>query len=772
MYTKSRIIKNIPMNPFSRMPHFHLWKFSWFFAVLLGAFLILMFGWYVSSLPDVAVQTNTNTANVNTATANINNTVAVTNINTNTAPMTVPANQTDYTGWKTTTYQRADHGLTFQTPPTWSIGDGNMGQKESETLVSGSYRDDNGTYVSVNITFYNNASPLDQWITDHRQAITRHEDDWEQIITQSTLTINNEDVPAMTVTERYIGQNAPSSAPSRTVYYYFLHDTRVYEIAVSGDTALADALQPTIKHILETFTFITPKPVITIQAETSKKDVGVKNAPALAVDWLAAPETLNIQDPIFDIHNENGMVPYARAFYKAGTVTNGIYKNDAIVDILETPEGPAFGLTLYRAVLDPTTKHYTYLEKYSSTLEYLPGNFHYDSTATIPDMALPTSIAVPNTGHTIEQETYQYNWPFVQYASLEKVFTDAKAGQIYYDEASHCFIAKTLDGIAVSYHYSLSFANTAASKEAFESARVVPKVTWTGGTSVTAEYTYNEPTGGCGSSYCQALYNAEDIGGATSLKQVGTTNNGDPIYAYRDNNDQHLKDIYQSYAVPAQDQKKTYEQFVADHAIFYWEDPFGRYLRFRKYDFLPAVECGKPVIYLYPTKATNVNVQVQPTGGLTVTEPAYGNNGWTVLAKPDGTLTAKNGTTYPYLFWEGRGINYAAPQQGFVVARNNVGAFLDSKLAVLGLNEKERADFKEFWQPRLEKSPFVFVTFVSKQDFDRIAPLTVTPKPDSVIRVFMDYRPLEKPMTVQPQQLATPVRTGFTVVEWGGALHQ
>ena len=47
-------------------------------------------------------------------------------------------------------------------------------------------------------------------------------------------------------------------------------------------------------------------------------------------------------------------------------------------------------------------------------------------------------------------------------------------------------------------------------------------------------------------------------------------------------------------------------------------------------------------------------------------------------------------------------------------------------------------------------------------------PLTVTPKPDNVIRVMMDFKGLSKKIDVKEQQLITPDRTGYTVVEWGG----
>ncbi len=49
------------------------------------------------------------------------------------------------------------------------------------------------------------------------------------------------------------------------------------------------------------------------------------------------------------------------------------------------------------------------------------------------------------------------------------------------------------------------------------------------------------------------------------------------------------------------------------------------------------------------------------------------------------------------------------------------------------------------------------------------AKLNITPTPDSLLRVFMAYVPLEEAVNIQPQQLETFKRNGFTVVEWGGS---
>ena len=59
---------------------------------------------------------------------------------------------------------------------------------------------------------------------------------------------------------------------------------------------------------------------------------------------------------------------------------------------------------------------------------------------------------------------------------------------------------------------------------------------------------------------------------------------------------------------------------------------------------------GKPVIYLYPMEEEIINVKLDYDGELTSTYPTY-NDGWTVKAKPDGTLTnLEDNREYSYLF--------------------------------------------------------------------------------------------------------------------------
>lgn len=174
----------------------------------------------------------------------------------------------------------------------------------------------------------------------------------------------------------------------------------------------------------------------------------------------------------------------------------------------------------------------------------------------------------------------------------------------------------------------------------------------------------------------------------------------------------------------------------------------------------------KPVIYLYPEEETQVSVKLTTDGGLTCTYPAYGN-GWNVTAAPDGTLTDENGQTYNYLYWEGRSSAQYDFSKGFCVKGEDTAAFLEDALEKLGLNRREANEFIVYWLPQMQENPYNIIAFQADAYTD-VAPLDITPAPDSLIRVFMAYYPSETEITIAPQELTAPQRTGFTVIEWGG----
>jgi len=185
-----------------------------------------------------------------------------------------------------------------------------------------------------------------------------------------------------------------------------------------------------------------------------------------------------------------------------------------------------------------------------------------------------------------------------------------------------------------------------------------------------------------------------------------------------------------------------------------------------------GAEAGKPVIYLYPEESMEVFVNVEPNNGISISDPEIAD-GWNVMANPNGEiLNLADNKVYPYLFWEGFVTDFETPEEGFMISVDEVDSFFDEKLSILGLNSIEIADFKEFWVPVLSDENYYFITFVSQEDFDDYAPLTVEPKPDSVIRVFFDYKGFDAPVSVEEQNLIPVEREGFAVVEWGGRLYR
>ena len=190
---------------------------------------------------------------------------------------------------------------------------------------------------------------------------------------------------------------------------------------------------------------------------------------------------------------------------------------------------------------------------------------------------------------------------------------------------------------------------------------------------------------------------------------------------------------------------------------------------------LVLVGCGssdenvdaKPVIYLYPETTTEVSVKLEYQGKLTCTYPEY-KNGWHVIAEPDGTLTdIKTQKEYSYLFWEGISDVKYDMSKGYVVKGTDTSEFLESILAEIGLTPKEYNEFIIYWLPEMQGNPYNLITFQTNIYNDH-ALLNISPEPESVLRVFMAYKALQEPITVEEPTIKPFTRSGFTVVEWGG----
>ena len=176
----------------------------------------------------------------------------------------------------------------------------------------------------------------------------------------------------------------------------------------------------------------------------------------------------------------------------------------------------------------------------------------------------------------------------------------------------------------------------------------------------------------------------------------------------------------------------------------------------------------KPADYFYPTKKTTISFDVNPQGEFTHTVPIHQPGGWTFTAYPNGTITHQ-GKNYPYIYWDAAIPNslITEPKNGYVVDSQDLPSFLPTLVQKLGLNQKESKEFTDYWTKQLPNSKYYFVGIMPKLQIDTLAPLSINPTPDSILRVSLFFKPLTEKIDVTPPQIQTFIRKGFTVVEWG-----
>lgn len=201
--------------------------------------------------------------------------------------------------------------------------------------------------------------------------------------------------------------------------------------------------------------------------------------------------------------------------------------------------------------------------------------------------------------------------------------------------------------------------------------------------------------------------------------------------------------------------------------------PYTQECRAHGTNFTGYLCIAKPVIYLYPTKKTLVDVSVETSGEIVVSDPLYPNGGWkNVLAYPDGSLIYEN-KNYRELFYETSVKDVKKPDDGIIVQTKDIEVTLKDLNNKLGLTEFESKELTDFWTPRLKNlgSNYVFISLIGQKEKNNIDRLNIKPSPDTLIEILYYFKPLDKPINIKPLNLPpTPKRTGFTAVEWGGTI--
>jgi len=519
-------------------------------------------------------------------------------------------------------------------------------------------------------------------------------------------------------------------------------------------------------------------PSIPNEVAIATSTLGVKGQ----VSWQTMEKLpdLGLWDPK-KVQQEMGNPPDTANYYKVGTFIEGKYKGGDLILFNPTcVKDVCIGTNHLLYLIVKNGDSAFLLKQRSGGLwsgdGFVKDKISVDEDYIIGELDFPQTIIGPQPRMVFELDTSVRQ--LFDGSKYKKIFDHQDLGGVYVDKdlvvfpltngempsnmTRNGFYIRALDGTLRAYALKPDFLT-----------KDYPNITWNNQSGTGGAYSYID-YGGCGAGNYASVMSPKDFSIDGNLVDTGVTNKRDKIYEIKDRNHALLRYIYDvKYQVYKDgDQKISYDEFVNDHPVFFWVDPFGRLIKFHDSRFVPAAECGKPVIYLYPEKPMDVTVKVAPAGGFTYTDPVYNEaTGWIVHSDKNSNLIEKStGKKYPYLFWEGRGGIYDQPKDGFVIKQSEVHSFLIEKLAKLGLNKKETTDFMEFWEPRMQSSPYYFVSFLGTSAMNQIAPLDISPTPDTIIRILMDFSPLDQPITVREPRLSAPARTGFTVIEWGGVI--
>lgn len=172
----------------------------------------------------------------------------------------------------------------------------------------------------------------------------------------------------------------------------------------------------------------------------------------------------------------------------------------------------------------------------------------------------------------------------------------------------------------------------------------------------------------------------------------------------------------------------------------------------------------KPAIYLYPEKPTGVKVNLNIKGTITDSIPEY-KTGWEVRVTPDGKIDGK----YDYLFYEAQlEETVKLLDEGWIVPYCNLENWFDEYLPQMGLNKKEIKDFKDYWLKALSPARYYIIKMVDREFLDKHLKLSITPEPQTLIRVILCFEAVDEYRDIKPPKLQPIERKGFTAVEWGG----
>ena len=184
---------------------------------------------------------------------------------------------------------------------------------------------------------------------------------------------------------------------------------------------------------------------------------------------------------------------------------------------------------------------------------------------------------------------------------------------------------------------------------------------------------------------------------------------------------------------------------------------------------IEEIEDYKPVLYFYPEEDINVSVKFSHPEYLLTTYPKY-DNGWEVKVLKNGTIVDKNREYYA-LYWDEKSKDENNFEECFYVDGDSAISFLEEKLKIIGLTDRETNEFIMYWLPVLEKNKKSIVNFDFTDELQKDNKIMINPKPDNLFRVNINIKKVDNKVKIKQQSLERVNREGFTVVSWGGSIY-
>ena len=155
---------------------------------------------------------------------------------------------------------------------------------------------------------------------------------------------------------------------------------------------------------------------------------------------------------------------------------------------------------------------------------------------------------------------------------------------------------------------------------------------------------------------------------------------------------------------------------------------------------------------------------------LETTYPKYTDK-WEVKAHSNGDLYDNNGSYYYALYWDEKQVHSVDFSTGYYVEKDDAISFLEQKLSYIGLSRREANEFIMYWLPILEKNEKSLVYFELTEERESYNKLNIEPKPDSLLRLVIHIKKVDKKVEIPKQSLTKFQRKGFVAVEWGGTTY-